>query len=132
MDLYQLVFGILFFGYAVFIILDIVFANIFAKRYFAYMLAMALGQIIATINAFIFHKYVTFKSPVKGQAVIMEFFRFCTIYIFTFSLSLLLLPFFVEILHLRPHISGAIVILFCTIISYTGHSRFSFNYEKVV
>ena len=57
------------FGYLVFFILDTIFEHLFAKRYFAYMSAMILGQIIATINAFIFHKYITFKSKVHILAI---------------------------------------------------------------
>lgn len=115
------------FGYLVFFILDIFFESLFIKRYYAYMSAMMLGQIIATINAFIFHKYITFKSKVKGKGIIAEFFRFCLTYIVTFCLSLILLPFFVEIIKIQPKISAAIVILICTVISYIGHSRFSFK-----
>ena len=115
------------FGYMVFFILDTILEDIFTKRYFAYMSAMVLGQIIATINAFIFHKYVTFKSEVKGRRIVTEFFRFCLTYVFTFSLSLILLPLFVEKIHIHPRIAAAIVILICTLISYVGHSRFSFN-----
>jgi len=118
------------FGYAVFFVLDSIFEDIFTKRYFAYMLAMVLGQIIATINAFLFHKYITFKSKVRGWGIILEFFRFCLTYVFTFSLSLILFPFFVELINIHPRITGAIVILICTLISYVGHSRFSFNPMK--
>ena len=115
------------FGYLVFFILDTFFEDIFTKRYFSYMSSMVLGQIIATINAFIFHKYVTFKSEIKGKGIVIEFFRFCLTYVVTFSLSLLLLPIFVEIVQFHPRIAAAIVMLICTIISYVGHSRFSFR-----
>lgn len=115
------------FGYLIFFVLDSLFINLFTKRYFAYMSAMILGQIIATINAFIFHKHITFKSKVKGKGIIIEFLRFCLTYVVTFSLSLILLPFFAEIFKIQPKISAGIVILICTVISYVGHSRFSFK-----
>ena len=115
------------FGYLMFFLLDLFFESIFFKRYFAYMFAMILGQIIATINAFIFHKYVTFRSKVKGRGIFVEYFRFCLTYVFTFTLSLILLPFFVEIGNVQPRISGAIIVLLCTVISYFGHSRISFS-----
>jgi len=115
------------FGYAVFFILDTIFENIFTKRYTAYISAMVLGQIISTFNAFIFHKYVTFKSKIKGQGIIIEYFRFGLTYVFTFLLSLILLPFFVEVINVHPRISAAIVILIGTVFSYVGHSRFSFR-----
>ena len=118
------------FGYVIFFLLDTFLENLFTKRYFAYMSAIVLGQIIATINAFIFHKYITFRSKVRGKGIFFEFLRFCLTYVFTFTLSLILLPFFVEIFDLHPRISGAMVILICTVISYIGHSRFSFKYGR--
>jgi len=119
-----------FFGYLIFCILDTVLETMFTTRYFAYMSAMLLGQVISTINAFICHKYVTFKSELRGKKMILEFFRFCLTYVVTFSLSLVLLPIFIEIVHFHPRISGAVVMLICTIISYAGHSRFSFVINK--
>lgn len=117
------------FGYSVFCLLDTLFSHLFSARYIAYMSAMVLGQIIAVINAYIFHKYITFKSTVKGKGIIIEFLRFFMTYVVTFCLSLILLPLFVEIGHITPKISGAFVILICTIISYLGHSRFSFRLQ---
>ena len=108
------------FGYLIFFILDTTFETLFNKRYFAYMSAMVLGQIIATVNAFIFHKYVTFKSEVRGKGIIPEFFRFCLTYVLTFFLSIIMLPFFVEMMHILPRIAAAIIILICTVISYVG------------
>ncbi|MFC2128727.1 GtrA family protein [Bacteroidota bacterium] len=118
------------FGYLVFFLLDSLFINLFTKRYFAYLSAMILGQIIATINAFIFHKYITFKSKVKGRGIIIEFLRFCLTYVVTFCLSLILLPFFAEVFTIQPKVSALIVILICAVISYFGHLKFSFNLYK--
>ena len=118
------------FGYLVFCLLDTIFAYLFTKRYVAYMSAMVLGQILAVTNAFIFHKYITFRSRVKGVAMIGEFFRFNTTYIFTFFLSLILLPFFVEVFHIDPKIAAAMIVPVCAVISYLGHTRFSFKQKK--
>ncbi len=115
------------FGYLVFVLLDTVFSRIFSLRYVAYMSAMASGNIFSVTNAYIFHKYVTFRSAVKGKGMITEFFRFSMTYVVTFCLSLILLPFFVEVFKISPKIAGLIVVLLCTVISYTGHSRFSFR-----
>lgn len=115
------------FGYLIFVLLDTFFENIFEKRYYAYMSAMIVGQVIATLNAFFFHKYYTFKSVEKGKGLFIEFLRFCMTYIVTFLLSLALLPFFVEIFNINPKIAAIFVILVCTIISYVGHSKFSFK-----
>lgn len=115
------------FGYLVFLALDTLFARAFSRRYAAYMTAMVLSNLLAITNAYIFHKYVTFKSAVRGRAVIAEFVRFFTTYVFTFCMSLVLLPIFVEILDIGPKIAAALVIFVCTVVSWVGHSRFSFG-----
>jgi putative flippase GtrA len=115
------------FGYLVFFVFDTIFEKLFSERYFAYMSAMIIGQVIGTINAFIFHKFITFKSKIRGRGILTEFFRFCLTYIVTFLLSLALLPFFVETFKIEPKISAIIIILITTIISYLGHSKFSFK-----
>lgn len=115
------------FGYGIFCLLDTIFSHVFTTRYVGYMSAMILGQIIAVINAYIFHKYITFRSVVKGIGIVFEFIRFCMTYAVTFFLSLVLLPIFVELFLMTPKIAGAVVVLVCTIISYLGHSRFSFK-----
>ena len=115
------------FGYLIFILLDTLFSHIFQPRYVAYMTAMVIANIVSTVNAYVFHKYVTFKSGVRGKGIVSEFSRFCATYVVTFALNLLLLPSLVEIWHIPPKVAGAIAIPICTIVSYLGHSRFSFK-----
>jgi len=115
------------FGYGLFCLFDTLFAGLLSTRSEAYMCAMALAQILAVINAYIFHKYITFKSETKGRAIIAEFLRFSATYVVTFCLSMILLPALVEIGHIHPKIAAAIIVLICTVISYLGHSRFSFR-----
>jgi putative flippase GtrA len=114
------------FGYFAYVSLDYLFTLVFQKRYLAYMTAAVLSNIIATISAFIFHKYITFQSTVRGKAVITEFFKFYSMYTVTNLLGLVLLPFFVEVLKIDPRIAGALLIPVVAVISYFGHSRFSF------
>ena len=114
------------FGYLVYISLDYLFTFVFQKRYLAYMTAAVLANIIATISAFLFHKHITFKSTVRGKGVIIEFFKFYSMYTVTNILGFALLPFFVEVLKIDPKIAGALLIPIVAIISYFGHSRFSF------
>lgn len=117
------------FGYLVYIGLYTLFTWFFTIQYIAYMTAMVLANIVSIINAYIFHKYITFKSPVKQWGIVPEFFRFSTTYLLTFCLSIVILPIFVEIFSITPSISGALTILVCSIFSYFGHSRFSFRSE---
>ena len=118
------------FGYLVFVGLDYLFNLFFSPRYVAYMSAAVLANIIAILNAYIFHKFVTFRSPLRGLAIIPEFMRFFSMYLFSFFLGLVLLPVFVELFHLDPKIAGALLIPITVIISYLGHSRFSFRQDN--
>ncbi|MFC1807313.1 GtrA family protein [Candidatus Omnitrophota bacterium] len=115
------------FGYGIFIMLYTLFARIFEARYISYMLAIILGRFITIANAFIFHKYITFRSKVKGWAVAVEYFRFFMTYTFTFLLSLVLLPLCVEVFNIIPQIAAAIVMAVAACINYMGHSKFSFR-----
>jgi len=114
------------FGYLIYISLDYLFALVFQKRYVAYMTAAVLSNIIATISAFLFHKHITFKSTVRGTGVIIEFIKFYSTYTVTNILGLVLLPVFVEVFKIDPKIAGALLIPVVAIVSYFGHSRFSF------
>jgi len=116
-------------GYGFFIAIERLLTYILEKRSMAYMTAMVLSNIFAIINAFIFHRRFTFCSQTQGIAVVSEFVRFSTTYVFTFFLSLILLPVFVEIFLVTPQIGGALVILICTGVSYVGHTRFSFRHR---
>ncbi len=114
------------FGYLVFIGLNALFLPVLGAPRAAYMTAMVIATIVAIINAFVFHKYITFRSRVRGFAILNELARFSTTYLITFALSCILLPVFVEIFHLGVPVAGAIITIICTGISYVGHSRFSF------
>jgi len=118
------------FGYALFFALDALFEKIFSPRYVAYMSAMALSNIAAIANAYVFHKYVTFKSTVRGRGILSEFLKFSTTYVVTLCLSLILLPLFVEMLHIPPRVGALFILGICTMVSYLGHSRFSFRGGK--
>ena len=118
------------FGYLVFVGLDYLFNLFFSPRYVAYMSAAVLANIIAILNAYIFHKFVTFRSPLRGLAMIPEFVRFFSMYLFSFFLGLVLLPVSVQLFHLDPKIAGALLIPITTIISYLGHSRLSFRQDN--
>ena len=115
------------FGYLVFLLCVDIASRIFSFHRLAYMVGLVLGNVVAILNAFFFHKFITFRSEVRGFAILYELVKFSSAYVFTFFLSAFLLPFFVEILYLSIPIAGALVLLVCTFISYLGHSRFSFG-----
>ena len=115
------------FGYLIFVVCDYLFERFFSPRYIAYMSAAVISSILSITNSYIFHKYITFKSPVSGKSIPIEFARFVSTYLVSIILGLLLLPVFVEVLGIEPRISAALLIPVTTIISYIGHSRFSFR-----
>jgi putative flippase GtrA len=115
------------FGYGIFFLLDNYFGSVFQIRTVAYMTALVFSQILAVINAYVGHRYITFKSQVKGKAIILEFLRFQSAYIGTFILSIVLLPAFVELGGIPPKISAAIVMIITAIVSYFAHAKFSFK-----
>jgi putative flippase GtrA len=91
------------------------------------MLAMVIARPLARINAFIFKKYVTFKSDFKGLGIIGEYFRFFMTYMGTFILALILSPVLDEVIGFHPRIGTVVIIIITAIGSYFGHSRFTFN-----
>ena len=91
------------------------------------MPAMILGNLIAIVNAFIFHKYITFRSSVKGIGIIYEFVKFFTTYSVSFFLSIILMPILVEIFYIQPNFSAALIIVICIFFSYYGNLKFSFK-----
>ena len=119
------------FGYALFFALDTIFEKNFAVRYVAYMSAMVLSNIAAIVNAYIFHKYITFQSTVRGRGILREFLKFSTTYLVALFLSLILLPLFVEGFHVHPKAGALFILGIGTLVSYFGHSNFSFRGNKV-
>ncbi len=115
------------FGYAAFVLLDALFSRLLPGHPLSYMVALVVANVVAILNAFIFHRTFTFQSRVRGAAILGELVRFSSTYLFTFILSLFLLPAFVEILGFSARVAGALVLLVCMVVSYIGHSRFSFR-----
>ena len=119
-------------GYGIFIGFNEFFGEIFGKRPAVYMAALVISNIFSIINAFIFHKHITFRSKSSGWAMILEFFRFSCTYLASFALSLILMPFLVEIVKVTPQIAAAVIILITTCVSYIGHANFSFKETKAL
>jgi putative flippase GtrA len=114
------------FGYLIYYLLLKLLLATFTTTHFAYLWAMGIAQVIGTINAFISHRGITFADQ-AGENKIIEFLKFSLVYVLTFCLSLVLMPVFVRGFGISAEITGIIVILIGTVVSYLGHSRFSFN-----
>ena len=110
--------------------LSSVFLFLFPENRFIYMLAMVLAQLMALINAFIFHKFITFRSSVSSRGLFLEFFRFSLSYLLVFFVSLILLPVFVEGFDFSPKLSVALILPISIFLNYFFLSRFAFKYRN--
>ena len=115
------------FGYGIFCAFNALFSRIFAAPAAAYMPATVISNVLAIINAFIFHRKITFRSQSTGLKMLAEFFRFSCTYLVLFALSLILMPVLVEIFKVKPYIAAAIVITAIACGSYLAHAKFSFK-----
>lgn len=115
------------FGYGLFCLLDTVFTSLLSGGYRAYMSALVISNILAVINAFIFHKFITFRSTVRGLNVLIELMRFSLTYTASFFLSLILMPVLVELLQVGTKPAAGVIVVITTVLSYLGHSRYSFT-----
>ena len=120
------------FGYLVFVGLDSLCEWVFSRRTVAYLVASLLANVLAITHAYIFHKFVTFRSPVKGKNIFIEFARFFSTYVVSIFLGMILLAFFVESLSLQPKTAAAVIIPLTMLVSYFGHSRFSFKIRNEI
>jgi len=89
-----------------------------------YLGILVLAHILAVINAFLGHKILTFR--VQGH-LIVDFLRFNLTYLGSLIVGLGGLPFLVEIMHLHPLTSQAILICISTFGSYLMHKNISFR-----
>ena len=70
------------------------------------------------------YKFFIFQT--KGNYM-REYFKFYITYAFSICFGLIMLPFLVEVFHLSPYIAGFLLIPLSAIISFIGHSKFSFK-----
>jgi len=119
------------FGYLIFLLLYTVLAQVFHRRYMAYMSAMMAGQILAVISAFLLHKYFTFRSAAAGWLAWREFFRFSFTYALSFVISIIALPILVEMIELNPKIAAGIITIVLATAGYLIHSRFTFKNSSI-
>ena len=115
------------FSFVAFVVLYFLFRKIFSVDYFAYTSAQVIGAVLSILNAYIFHRLITFNSKTRGREMILEFLRFCSTYVILFIIGLISMPFFVEILKIRPIPAAIILNTLVILTSYMAHSHFSFR-----
>jgi putative flippase GtrA len=107
------------FGYAAFVAAYFLF-----RARLHYLVIMVLAHILAVANAFLGHRFLTFR--VKGQ-LLSDFLRFNLTYLGALVVGLLGLPFLVEVCHLHPLLSQAMVVALTMVGSYVLHKKVSFR-----
>ena len=102
---------------------------VFALLYFwlgdvvHYLLISIVSNILAITNAFVLHRYFVFRS--RGN-LLAEYFRTYLVYGGSVLLGMALLAGLVELVALHPVLAQGLVVLVTVVVSYVGHSRFTF------
>lgn len=87
------------------------------------VIVLVFSQIISLTQAYITYKFFVFKTRAN---YLREYLRFYLVYGFSFLVNLILIYLLVDILDYHPVISQGLIACIVVVISYLGHSNFSF------
>jgi putative flippase GtrA len=96
---------------------------------YGYMVTLVLAHIAAVLCAFVLYRRFVFR--VRGH-VWLDLARFESVYLVSLGINAVLLPILVEVFDLQPIVAQALIVFVTTLVSYFGHSRFSFRRKKEV
>lgn len=101
------------------------FAGLFLllNKRFNYIFILIIVHFVAVLNAFIGHKYFTFKAE---GGVLMAYLRFNLSYLGALGAGVAGLPFLVVVCGLHPLVSQGLLSLFTMVGSYFLHKHISF------
>lgn len=91
-----------------------------------YLGSLYISYAIAVTIAFVLHRRVTFRVTSSGS-VVLDFVRFCAVYVVALAINTVLLPLLVEGLGWLPIPAQAVVVVITTLLSFLGHKYFSFR-----
>ena len=94
---------------------------------YGYMVTLVLAHIAAVLCAFVLYRRFVFR--VRGH-VWLDLVRFESVYLVSLGINAVLLPILVEFADLQPIVAQALIVFVTTIVSYVGHSRFSFRRKE--
>jgi|ETNmetMinimDraft_26_1059896.scaffolds.fasta_scaffold110481_2 putative flippase GtrA len=115
------------FSFGIFYLINTLFTSNFGQSVVSNLFAMIIAQIIAITNAFIFHKFITFRSKIRGIRMFFEYIKFFATYTFSFFLNLLFLYILVDEFKQNSNLSGAIILPVTAVISYYMHFYVTFK-----
>lgn len=109
-------------GFAWFALFDIT-----VGRLWGYMVTLLFAHVASVLCAFVLYRRLVFR--VHGH-VWTDLARFEMVYLVSLGINAVLLPILVEFAHLEPLIAQALIVFVTTLVSYFGHSRFSFRRKE--
>lgn len=89
-----------------------------------YMVTLLFAHVAAVLCAFVLYRRFVFR--VTGN-VLVDLARFESVYLVGLGINVVLLPLAVEVGGLEPIVAQLLIVFVTTIVSYVGHSRFSFR-----
>lgn len=108
-------------GYGLFALFELTIG-----RVVGYLGSLYLSYAIAIVLAFLLHRRYTFRVAGSGR-VLVDFLRFCSVYVVSLAVNTLALPLLVEVGGLVPLVAQALIVVVTTLISFFGHKFFSFR-----
>ncbi|RKR75144.1 GtrA family protein [Frondihabitans australicus] len=109
------------FGYALFAAFELTIGHTIG-----YLGSLYASYAISTVVAFVLHRRFTFRAQDSGN-VVVDFLRFCGVYVVSLAINSVILPLLVEVAHWQPLVAQAVTVVVTTLISYFGHKFFSFR-----
>lgn len=97
---------------------------VFHDLKFGYLISLVISYAVGiTIGYFLYRRFV---YKVNGK-IFSDFVKFTSVYLFSITLNLILLPAFVQLTPIGPVLAQAMVLVITTLVSYFGHGYFSFR-----
>lgn len=89
-----------------------------------YLFVLLIAHFLAVANAFVGHRYVTFR--VRGH-LLLDYLRFNLSYLGLLLFGMIAMPLLVEVGGLHPIASNALILGITTVASFLVHKRLSFR-----
>ncbi|MFJ3472241.1 GtrA family protein [Microbacterium maritypicum] len=93
-------------------------------KLWGYMATLLFAHVASVLCAFVLHRRFVFK--VRGH-VWLDLARFESVYLVALGVNAVLLPVLVEFANIPPIPAQALIVFVTTMVSWFGHSRFSFR-----
>ncbi|WP_203137779.1 GtrA family protein [Microbacterium sp. JZ31] len=114
-------------GFVWFILFSTLFRALWHGAGWTIFLTITVAHVFSTISAFVLYRKLVFR--VTGH-LWLDFWRFQLVYLTSFLLNQLVVPPLTLLLGLHPVLAQLLFTFVIAVISWFGHSRFSFHRRK--